>query len=147
MKKNVISEIKSLNNCMVKKLFTLGKKEDEKFHPRPLQVEVITYLIEKKDRPIYQKDIEEKLNISKAAVSDVLNSMEGRGIITKEADACDARKKKIIMSKSAIMTHDAMMKRLDSLNDSILDGISEDDLNTFYKVIEKLKENMKKEGV
>ena len=40
-----------------------------------------------------------------------------------------------------------MMKRLDSLNDSILDGISEDELNIFYKVIEKLRENMKKEGV
>ena len=50
---------------MVKKLFTLGKKEDEKFHPRPLQVEIITYLIENKDKTIYQKDIEEKLKISK----------------------------------------------------------------------------------
>ena len=49
MQRNVISEIKNLNNCMVKKLFTLGKKEDEKFHPRPLQVEIITYLIENKD--------------------------------------------------------------------------------------------------
>ena len=85
MQRNVISEIKNLNNCMVKKLFTLGKKEDERFHPRPLQVEIITYLIENKDKTIYQKDIEEKLKISKAAVSDVLNSMEGRGIITKEA--------------------------------------------------------------
>ena len=147
MQRNVISEIKSLNNCMVKKLFTLGKKEDEKFHPRPLQVEIITYLIENKDKTIYQKDIEEKLKISKAAVSDVLNSMESRGIITKEADVCDARRKRIIISKKAIETHDVMMKRLDSLNDSILDGISEDELNIFYKVIEKLKENMKKEGV
>lgn len=147
MQRNVISEIKNLNNCMVKKLFTLGKKEDEKFHPRPLQVEIITYLIENKDKTIYQKDIEEKLKISKAAVSDVLNSMESRGIITKEADVCDARRKRIIISKKAIETHDVMMKRLDSLNDSILDGISEDELNIFYKVIEKLKENMKKEGV
>lgn len=147
MQRNVISEIKNLNNCMVKKLFTLGKKEDEKFHPRPLQVEIITYLIENKDKTIYQKDIEEKLKISKAAVSDVLNSMEARGIITKEADVCDARRKRIIISKKAIETHDVMMKRLDSLNDSILDGISEDELNIFYKVIEKLKENMKKEGV
>ena len=147
MQRNVISEIKNLNNCMVKKLFTLGKKEDEKFHPRPLQVEIITYLIENKDKTIYQKDIEEKLKISKAAVSDVLNSMKGRGIITKEADVCDARRKRIIISKKAIETHDVMMKRLDSLNDSILDGISEDELNIFYKVIEKLKENMKKEGV
>ena len=147
MQRNVISEIKNLNNCMVKKLFTLGKKEDEKFHPRPLQVEIITYLIENKDKTIYQKDIEEKLKISKAAVSDVLNSMECRGIITKEADVCDARRKRIIISKKAIETHDVMMKRLDSLNDSILDGISEDELNIFYKVIEKLKENMKKEGV
>ena len=147
MQRNVISEIKNLNNCMVKKLFTLGKKEDEKFHPRPLQVEIITYLIENKDKTIYQKDIEEKLKISKAAVSDVLNSMEGRGIITKESDVCDARRKRIIISKKAIETHDVMMKRLDSLNDSILDGISEDELNIFYKVIEKLKENMKKEGV
>ncbi len=147
MQRNVISEIKSLNNCMVKKLFTLGKKEDEKFHPRPLQVEIITYLIENKDKTIYQKDIEEKLKISKAAVSDVLNSMESRGIITKEADVCDARRKRIIISKKAIETHDVMMRRLDSLNDCILDGISEDELNIFYKVIEKLKENMKKEGV
>ncbi len=147
MQRNVISEIKNLNNCMVKKLFTLGKKENEKFHPRPLQVEIITYLIENKDKTIYQKDIEEKLKISKAAVSDVLNSMESRGIITKEADVCDARRKRIIISKKAIETHDVMMKRLDSLNDSILDGISEDELNIFYKVIEKLKENMKKEGV
>ncbi len=147
MQRNVISEIKNLNNCMVKKLFTLGKKEDEKFHPRPLQVEIITYLIENKDKTIYQKDIEEKLKISKAAVSDVLNSMEGRDIITKEADVCDARRKRIIISKKAIETHDVMMKRLDSLNDCILDGISEDELNIFYKVIEKLKENMKKEGV
>lgn len=147
MQRNVISEIKNLNNCIVKKLFTLGKKEDEKFHPRPLQVEIITYLIENKDKTIYQKDIEEKLKISKAAVSDVLNSMESRGIITKEADVCDARRKRIIISKKAIETHDVMMKRLDSLNDCILDGISEDELNIFYKVIEKLKENMKKEGV
>lgn len=147
MQRNVISEIKNLNNCMVKKLFTLGKKEDEKFHPRPLQVEIITYLIENKDKTIYQKDIEEKLKISKAAVSDVLNSMESRGIITKEADECDARRKRIIISKKAIETHNVMMQRLDSLNDSILDGISEDELNIFYKVIEKLKENMKKEGV
>ncbi len=147
MQRNVISEIKSLNNCMVKKLFALGKKEDEKFHPRPLQVEIITYLIENKDKTIYQKDIEEKLKISKAAVSDVLNSMESRGIITKEADVCDARRKRIIISKKAIETHDVMMRRLDSLNDCILDGISEDELNIFYKVIEKLKENMKKEGV
>ena len=147
MQRNVISEIKSLNNCMVKKLFTLGKKEDEKFHPRPLQVEIITYLIENKDKTIYQKDIEEKLKISKAAVSDVLNSMESRGIITKEADVCDARRKRIIISKKAIETHDVMMRRLDSLNDCILDGISEVELNIFYKVIEKLKENMKKEGV
>ncbi len=147
MQRNVISEIKNLNNCMVKKLFTLGKKEDEKFHPRPLQVEIITYLIENKDKTIYQKDIEEKLKISKAAVSDVLNSMEGRGIITKEADVYDARRKRIIISKKAIEIHDVMMKHLDSLNDSILDGISEDELNIFYKVIEKLKENMEKEGV
>lgn len=147
MQRNVISEIKNLNNCMVKKLFTLGKKEDEKFHPRPLQVEIITYLIENKDKTIYQKDIEEKLKISKAAVSDVLNSMEARGIITKEADVCDARRKRIIISKKAIEIHDVMMKHLDSLNDSILDGISEDELNIFYKVIEKLKENMEKEGV
>lgn len=147
MQRNVISEIKNLNNCMVKKLFTLGKKENEKFHPRLLQVEIITYLIENKDKTIYQKDIEEKLKISKAAVSDVLNSMECRGIITKEADVCDARRKRIIISKKAIETHNVMMKRLDSLNDSILDGISEDELNIFYKVIEKLKENMKKEGV
>ena len=109
----------------------------KELYPEQVKVCIIT---DSNVAPLYLEQL-------KSAVSDVLNSMEGRGIITKEADVCDARRKRIIISKKAIETHDVMMKRLDSLNDSILDGISEDELNIFYKVIEKLKENMKKEGV
>lgn len=147
MNRNVIKEIKSLNTCMIKKIFSSCRGDNKKTHPRPLQVEIMDYLLENNNHPIYQKDIEEKLKISKAAVSDVLNSMEQRGIIIKESDENDARKKRIIMTDKAQNTHKVMMEKLDELNDSILNGISDEELKTFYKVISKLKENMKKEGV
>ena len=43
--------------------------------------------------------------------------------------------------------HNKVIKELRKLNNNLLDGISEEDLNIFIKVINKLKENMKKEGI
>jgi len=146
VEKNIVSEIKSLNNCMVKKLFEMKRKYNDDFHPKPLQVEIIDYLSNNLDKVIYQKDLEEQFNISKAAISEVLASMEIRGMITKLSDSDDARKKRIILTEDAFKKHQAVMEKIKQLNDELLVGITDEELEYFIKVIDKLKNNMKKEG-
>ena len=92
----LFGEIQSLNNCVKKKLFSL-KKEDDNICPKPLQGAIINYLYENKKKDIYQKDLEIAFNISKAAISDVLNTMEKNEMIERVQSDLDARYKKIIL--------------------------------------------------
>lgn len=146
MSVNVIKEIKSLNTCLVRHLFA-NKNVIQGKRPKPLQVEIIDYLSKNQDKIIYQRDLEENLQISKAAISEVLISMEKNGFIEKINDEDDGRKKRVILTQDTIKMHNKVIKELRKLNNNLLDGISEEDLNIFIKVINKLKDNMKKEGV
>ena len=146
MQINIIREIKNLNISIGKMLFS-SKDEILGKHPKPLQIEIINYLSKNQDKVIYQKDLEENLKISKAAISEVLTSMEKNGFIEKINDTSDARRKRVVLSSETKKVHEDIEKKIDKLNDNLLDGISDDDLNIFIKVINKLKDNMKKEGV
>lgn len=146
MQINIIREIKNLNISIGKMLFSsedgiLGK------HPKPLQIEIINYLSKNQDKVVYQKNLEENLKISKAAISEVLINMERNGFIEKTNDTSDARRKRVVLSSETKKMHEDIEKKIDKLNDTLLDGINNDDLNIFIKVINKLKDNMKKEGV
>jgi len=146
MQINIIREIKNLNISIGKMLFSsedgiLGK------HPKPLQIEIINYLSKNQDKVVYQKNLEENLKISKAAISEVLINMERNGFIEKINDTSDARRKRVVLSSETKKMHEDIEKKIDKLNDTLLDGINNDDLNIFIKVINKLKENMKKEGI
>ena len=73
--------------------------------------------------------------------------MERNGFIEKINDTSDARRKRVVLSSETKKMHEDIEKKIDKLNDTLLDGINNDDLNIFIKVINKLKDNMKKEGV
>ena len=73
---------------MIRKLFC-HKKIGECSRPKPLRITILAFLIDNKDKVIYQKDLENEFKISKAAISDVLNG-NGTG------SAGTAHKKKTI---------------------------------------------------
>ncbi len=130
MQINIIREIKNLNISIGKMLFSsedgiLGK------HPKPLQIEIINYLSKNQDKVVYQKNLEENLKISKAAISEVLINMERNGFIEKINDTSDARRKRVVLSSETKKMHEDIEKKIDKLNDTLLDGINNDDLNIF----------------
>ena len=142
---DIIDEIKSLHNHMIKRLFCC-EKTNKNDRPKPLQISILTFLLKHKDEVIYQKDLERKFQISKAAISEVLNIMENNDLINKLPEENDARKKRIVLTTKAQEMYDEMLNYQKEINNSIIEGISTEELNTFIKIAEKLKENMKKEG-
>ena len=61
------------------------------------QVRILNFvLVSYPDREIYQKDIEEELNIRSASVSALLKKWRCRNFIRREKVSCDDRLKKIL---------------------------------------------------
>lgn len=145
MKIDIIDEIKSLHNHMIRKLFCTERIGNCP-RPKPLQIAILAYLKDNENEVIYQKDLEKEFKISKAAISDVLNNMEKNELIEKEIEENDARKKRIILTEKANEIYQDMVATKQEAINSILEGISEEDLKKFIEVTEKLKSNMKKEG-
>ena len=51
------------------------------------------------DTEIYQKDIEQEFKVSRATASNMLQLMERKGLIVRESVSCDARLKKISLTR------------------------------------------------
>lgn len=146
MEEDLLREIKSLNILMVKRLFSMKKESESEVRPKPLQFEILEFLNENRDKNIYQKDLEQKFKISKAAISGVLNTMEKHDMISRIQSKDDARKNRIVLSERSMELRQEFLYNRKKLNQELLEGVSEEELEQFLKVVEKFKNNMKREG-
>ena len=141
MEKDILKEIKSLNNSLKKRLFCIKKGQ----HPRPLQVAIIEYLYSHRAEATYQKNLEEEFNITKSAISDVLNSMEKNNMIERIQSREDARKNRIILTEQTILQRKNIKKDLNQINEEIKEGLTDGEIELFLKITNKIKHNLNKE--
>lgn len=144
---DLTNDIKSLNIDIVKRLFSMSNKEKVECNfPSPLQFKIIEYLEEHKKEETFQKDLEKCLNVSKAAISGVIKAMEKKGIVERIPVLNDARKNKIILSEKSLQFYHDKIKDMKLLSEELVSGISDDELREFKRILNKMKENLKKEG-
>nr|WP_300834803.1 MarR family winged helix-turn-helix transcriptional regulator [uncultured Acetatifactor sp.] len=94
------------------------------------------------DREIYQKDIEEELNIRSASVSTLLKKMEAQDIIRREKVSCDERLKKILPTRHTVEMKEQVERHVALLEKRLTVGVGEEELKVFFDVLEKMQENM-----
>lgn len=103
---------------------------------------IIKYLSANADKDIFQKDIEAKLNIRRSTATAMLKLMESNGLIVRENVAGDARLKKIVLTDKAKELNSEIYKEIEKLEAELIQGIDAKDLEIFYKVIDKVKNNL-----
>lgn len=107
---------------------------------------IVDYLLNYIDKEyIYQKDIEEALNLSKATVSDVLNRMEKNGLIERNTNPNDTRSKMIVLSKDTKELFENNKKRLQELEKKAKKDITQEELEIFSNILNKMIKNFEKE--
>ena len=141
----VVDKLKSLDIEIYKRIIAISKEYDIKCLPSPLQMNILKYLIENKEKKICQKDLEFALNVSKATISEVLKKMEKERIIERIEDEEDRRLKKIVLTDLSLERFESMQKGFQNLNLLLIENISQEEIDVFLKVIEKMQENLKKE--
>lgn len=139
MSDNILFEIKKLNQSIYQ---ILMKGKNLKQNPSPTQMRIVRYMMKHKNEEIYQKDLENYLNISRSTISDVLNTMEKNNLIKRTSDTGDARTKKVYLTDTAILLNKKAKQEIDDLTKKISKNISGKDMKTFQKVIKQMRDNL-----
>ena len=141
MENIVLFKIKELDKKIVRTML----KENSDINIPPLtstQIQILKYMIEHQNENVYQKDLENVLNLRRATVSGVLQTMEKNNLIKREIYENDVRVKKIILNEKTKSIFLKNKQKIDEIEKNITKNISKKDLNDFIKVIDKLITNL-----
>lgn len=141
----LLYQIKSLEKMIFRALIQ-EKDNVEDFsckHPTPTQMQIMEYILEHRSEEIFQKDLEKVLNLRRATVSGVLQTMEKNDLIKRVSCTMDARIKKIILNPKAEEMFKEKEKRMQEFELIVSKGISPKELEIFSKVLKKIKQNVK----
>ena len=142
--KSIFYSIKELEKHIIKSIMPncLGESCGK---ATPTQIRIIGYILDNPNVDIYQKDLEEKLNLSRATISDVLLRMEKKELIKREVSEFDARSKKIILGEKSQKFFKEKINNLNEIENKVIRNISKEELEVFNKVINKMLGNIKGE--
>lgn len=142
MERYPLKEIKDLLNEIAK----LHAREDipVKAIGNYSQLMIIKYLIDHEGEDIYQKHFERMLNVRKSTISGILDTMEKNKIINRVSSPRDGREKLIKLSNDSLKRQSNLLKILENTEKLLTEDIEEKDLKTFFSVLDKMKENIKR---
>ncbi len=106
---------------------------------------IIGYLVEHQDEAVCQKDIESVFSIRRSTVSNMLKLMEKKGYIERISVDSDARLKRLVPTQKALEMHRRMVEKLRQREQMLRQDISEEELNTFFAVLQKIRHNIGEE--
>lgn len=139
--KHVGFEIRTASNLIKRRVDNLIANKDIG-NVTGIHVWIIDYIYKNIDKDIFQKDIEEQFSIRRSTATTVLQLMEKNNLITRTSVDYDARLKKIMLTEKAISISKNIRKYLSEFEEQLIEGLSKEELDNFFSVLEKLKANL-----
>ena len=139
-KRHIGFEIRMLDNMIKRGIETKRPKELEDstgYHGWALR-----YFAENADKEIYQKDFEEKFSVRRSTATKILQLMEKNGVIVRQSVKSDARLKKIVLTDKGMSIHLSATESINGFENTLSKGISDTELDAFFKTIDKIKQNL-----
>ncbi|WP_407372381.1 MarR family winged helix-turn-helix transcriptional regulator [Carnobacterium sp.] len=142
--KEIGMEIRKLVNFIHRNVDSF-KKEDEKYPITKMHGMIIGFLNNAKDEDVFQKDIEKKFSMRRSTTSKMLKSMEDKGLIERISIEKDARVKKLQLSEKGQSLVEEVTKEYQRIENLLIEGLTEEELDQFFKTIHKMQQNMLKD--
>lgn len=105
---------------------------------------ILRYLYEHQEQEIYQKDIEKYFGICRSAVTNIIQALEKKGQICRASVESDARLKKVMLTDAGRASHEKLGEIFQKLDADLEEGVSEEELQAFMHVIDKVYHNIEK---
>ena len=136
---NVGYKVRLIHNCIHK--YMEAKRSENKDEVTGMQRWILVYLKNHSDRDIYQKDIEQEFNVSRATASNMLQVMERKNLITREIANSDARCKKICLTPGARRMLDRAEADVNAMEKRLLTGFSEEEEKQLQGYLDRILKN------
>lgn len=94
------------------------------------------------ERDVFQKDIERCFHIRRSTATVMLQNLEQKGYIVREAVQSDARLKKIRLTECAVRYDREINHLLEKFNLEVEDGITPEEKEVFCHVLGKIIQNL-----
>lgn len=139
--RRVAPEIRRLDHMLARNMEAQAKEfcEDE---VTMMHSWIIRYLYEQQEKEVYQKDIEKRFGIGRSSVTNIIQLMEKKGYLQREAVTHDARLKKLVLTEKGIKHHNRMENLVDHISVETAKGITDEELDVFFRVMNKLEDNI-----
>ena len=142
-KRKIGLEVGAIMN-MLKRQAPFETADNEKI--TRMQMWIIRYIrTRKSDKDLFQGELEKEFNRTRATTSSILKRMEKAGLVERKAVFHDGRLKKITLTPEAIKMDDEIGEYLERREMRMRNGISPEDLDTFFSVAQKIQENLSDE--
>lgn len=145
MQRDVGETIKRFCNCLERE----AKKTEQLLYEKGIdftrsQGAVMGYIYGKtcEKGNVYQKDIEKFLGLRRPSATNLLNRLEGKKYIARIKDEQDARSKKLELTEKGLGYIDAIKENMEDIEKKVIKGITAQEMEIFYSVIEKMTENL-----
>lgn len=102
---------------------------------------VLDYLLAQ-EKDVFQRDVESEFDLRAPTASEMLKSMEAKGVIVRTPTAQDARLKKITITPLGASFREQVQEDLSKMYAQILEGISEDEQKQFCRIAETMLKNL-----
>ncbi len=135
-------ELKILSNMIKRKIVAIKATENAE-QLTGMHGWIIGYLYDRREaKDVFQRDIEADFTIRRSTATGILQLMEKNGLLYREPVAYDARLKKLVLTTKAIQAHEATMKAIQELENNIKNGLTEEEIEQFFIILDKIKKNV-----
>ena len=108
---------------------------------------IMRYLYENRDREVYQKELEEQMNVRRSTISKFIQILENKGLIRREQAEHDARVKRITLSVQSQHNMEMFWENIEQMQRRLTGGFTDEELEQFLYLIRKAKKNFEQETI
>lgn len=134
--------IHELDNILYRNMLAIGKRYDYD-QLTVMNGWILRYLSMNEGKEVFQKDIENEFGITRSTVTGIIKLMEQKGFITRISVPRDARLKQLVLTDMGRKYEEQMGSQLRQNNLQLQKNITEEEMKTFLRVIDKIKQNVK----
>lgn len=101
----------------------------------------LLHAISENEQDVVQQDMADIMNKDKSAILRLIDSLEKKGLVVRSIDPQDRRKNLLFVTEQGMAVLVKIGGVAAEINPKFVENISQADLDTFFAVAEKIKQN------
>ena len=106
---------------------------------------MLGYLYHRRDKEVFQKDMEADFHMAKSSVTAALQGLEKNGYIRREPVERDARLKKIVVTERGIQLHDSIKQSTEDMERKLAADLTPEQRQQLFAMWEQIKHRLEQE--